>query len=255
MGWLGNTLGKFKDWVGGYDESDNNAYVNKAKEATNAVKDTQTLANEGRAAAGIAAADKAGEAKKAAKAAAMQGGGGKLAAATSGANAAANASAQGYAETANQMTGVAANQNAAKVGAISGEANALQNKAANRQNAKNTFTTNYGAPTFQQGLKNLASSDASKKIIQVSSKTGVATTNYKPVDPKKKLKGSGTSAATGGEEAAAGEAAAGEAAAGEAAAGEAAVGAAAAASDTRKKYVYIPKSERTKSGRRRGRRA
>jgi hypothetical protein len=242
MGWLGNTLSKFKDWVGGYDESDNNAYINKAKEATNAVKDTQTLANEGRAAAGVAAADKAGEAKKAAKAAAMQGGGGKLAAATSGANAAANASAQGYAETANQMTGVAANQNAAKVGAISGEANALQTKAANRQNARNTFTTNYGASAFKQGLSML--SDASTKNIQVTSKTSVAKgDNYEPTgnkleELKKKFKkGSSTTEETTNE-------------ASEGTAETTKEETPTESSDTRKKYVYIPKSERTKSGRR-----
>lgn len=225
MGWLSSSLSKFKDWIGGYDNEDNKAYVNKAKEATKAVKDTQTLANEGRAAAGIAASDKAGEAKKAAKAAAMQGGGGRLAAATSGANAAANASAQGYAETANQMTGVAAGQNAAKVGAISGEANALQTKAANRQNAKNTFTTNYGAPAFQQGLKTLNGglqslvSDASKKTIQVNATTGVATTNYQPDDFKPKKKEASTSNETKTEETK-------------------------ESSDTRKKHVYVPKEER-----------
>lgn len=235
MGWLSNSLSKFKDWVGGYDNEDNKAYVNKAKEATNAVKDTQTLANEGRSAAGIAAADKAGEAKKAAKAAAMQGGGGKLAAATSGANAAANASAQGYAETANQMTNVAAGQNAAKVGAISGEANALQTKAANRQNAKNTFTTNYGAPAFQQGLSML--SDASTKNIQVGSTTGVATTSYKPTgnkldELKKKFKkGSSTTEESTNE-------------ASEGTAETTTEEKSKETSDTRKKHVYVPKEER-----------
>lgn len=237
MGWLSNSLSKFKDWIGGYDNEDNKAYVNKAAEATKAVKDTQTLANEGRSAAGIAASDKAGEAKKAAKAAAMQGGGGRLAAATSGANAAANASAQGYAETANQMTNVAANQNAAKVGAISGEANALQTKAANRQNAKNTFTTNYGAPAFQQGLKtlnggiqSLVSSDASKKTIQVGSTTGVATTNYQPDDfkiTKKKKATESTESATEGNTESKEE-----------------TNTETVDSDTRKKHVYIPKEER-----------
>ena len=162
----------------------------------------------------------------------MQGGGGRLAAATSGANAAANASAQGYAETANQMTNVAAGQNAAKVGAISGEANALQTKAANRQNAKNTFTTNYGAPAFQQGLSML--SDATTKNIQVSATTGVATTNYKPTgnklgELKKKFKKDSSASEETTEEAST-----------ETTKEETPT----ESSDTRKKHVYVPKEER-----------
>lgn len=85
---------------------------NKKSEKVETQKSTSLpeLQKQGREMAGQAAADKAGEAKRAAKAATMQTSGNKLAAATNAAAAAGNAASQGYADTANQMTSLAVNQ-------------------------------------------------------------------------------------------------------------------------------------------------
>lgn len=135
---MANWFNKFREFMGGYDSSDNEAAVKKAEEATKAVKSTEEIGKEANSYAGAAAANQAGLAKKQAKAAAMQNGGGRLAAATSAAGAAQNASTEGFSNAANTGAQVATGQNAAKVGALSGESNAIANKAANRQNAINS---------------------------------------------------------------------------------------------------------------------
>lgn len=77
-------------------------------------KSVEETMQEGQTAAGIAAANKAGEAAKNAKAAAVMGNAGRLQAATAGANAAADAASQGFTETANASQALAAQQDAAE---------------------------------------------------------------------------------------------------------------------------------------------
>jgi hypothetical protein len=76
----------------------------ETKEST----DVGQLQAEGRAAAGQASSDAAGLAKKSAKAASMQQSGNKMASAANAAAAAGNAAQQGYADTTNAMTNIAA---------------------------------------------------------------------------------------------------------------------------------------------------
>lgn len=77
-------------------------------------KSAEETMQEGQTAAGVAAANKAGEAAKNAKAAAVMGNAGRLQAATAGANAAADAASQGFTETANASQALAAQQDAAE---------------------------------------------------------------------------------------------------------------------------------------------
>lgn len=77
-------------------------------------KSVEETMREGQTAAGTAAANKAGEAMKNAKASAVMGNAGRLQAATAGANAAADASSQGYTETANASQALAAQQDQAE---------------------------------------------------------------------------------------------------------------------------------------------
>ena len=77
-------------------------------------KSVEETMREGQAAAGTAAANKAGEAMKNAKAAAVMGNAGRLQAATAGAGAAADAASQGFTETANASQALAASQDQAE---------------------------------------------------------------------------------------------------------------------------------------------
>lgn len=92
-------------WNGLTGSTDNEAKAieeanKRLVEAKSNIKGAEQLAQAGRAAAGQAAADKAGIAKKQAKAASMMQNVGKLKSAIAGSSAAADASAQGYSETA-----------------------------------------------------------------------------------------------------------------------------------------------------------
>lgn len=78
------------------------------------IKSAEQAYTEGRGAAGIAAADKAGIAKKQAMAASKMGGGSKLANAIAGAGAAASASQEGYDQQAAQGATLAAQEGQAK---------------------------------------------------------------------------------------------------------------------------------------------
>lgn len=91
----------FIDEISGKDKD---AKKTETKEST----DIGQLQAEGRAAAGQAASDAAGQAKQSAKAASMQQSGNKMAAAANAAAAAGNAAQQGYADTSNAMTNIAA---------------------------------------------------------------------------------------------------------------------------------------------------
>lgn len=87
------------------------------------IKSAQQAYTEGRAAAGIAAADKAGIAKKQAMAASKMAGGSKLANAIAGAGAAASASQEGYDQQAAQGASLAAQEGQAKANLKAQQAN------------------------------------------------------------------------------------------------------------------------------------
>lgn len=91
-------------------------------------KDISELQAEGRSAAGQAASDKAGQAKRQAKAASMQSGGNRLAAANAAASAAQKASSEGFDTTANAMTSLAAQKDASDTAA---KRQSLQQQASN----------------------------------------------------------------------------------------------------------------------------
>lgn len=98
-------MGLFNDlysWATGGDTSDAYTASNQILEQRKKnIKGAQQLAQEGRAVAGQAAADKAGQAKKAAVGAAKMANASKLTAATQGAAAAGEAASQGYQDAAN----------------------------------------------------------------------------------------------------------------------------------------------------------
>lgn len=108
---------KLTDWLGFTTKQTDAIRTNAAKyaaqvldEANTTTDDVETLYNKGRGAAGVAANDKAGIAKKQATAAAKMGNASKLQAAIAGANAANDAVQQGYDETANQAAAMEASR-------------------------------------------------------------------------------------------------------------------------------------------------
>ena len=108
---------KLTDWLGFTTKQTDAIRTNAAKyaaqvldEANTTTDDVETLYNKGRSAAGVAANDKAGIAKKQATAAAKMGNASKLQAAIAGANAANDAVQQGYDETANQAAAMEASR-------------------------------------------------------------------------------------------------------------------------------------------------
>lgn len=94
--------------------------------------DVETLYNKGRSAAGVAANDKAGIAKKQAKAAASMGGASKLMSAIQGAQAANDAVQNGYDETASRAAGMEQANQQQKI------ANELSKASQNASNLVNT---------------------------------------------------------------------------------------------------------------------
>lgn len=113
--------------------------ANKAQEEIDSVDtktdDVRTLANKAREAAGQAAGDKAGIAKKQAKAASAMQGGSRLLNAINAASAAANAATEGYDEAQNRAMNLEASRQQSDV------ANRL-NKATNKANARMDATNN-----------------------------------------------------------------------------------------------------------------
>lgn len=97
-------LSEIPHFIDEVNSKDKDAKKTETKEGT----DVGQLQGEGRAAAGQAASDAAGIAKQSAKAASMQQSGNKMAAAANAAAAAGNAAQQGYADTSNAMTNIAA---------------------------------------------------------------------------------------------------------------------------------------------------
>lgn len=97
--------------------------------------DVRTLANKARETAGQAAGDKAGIAKKQAKAASAMQGGSKLLNAINASSAAANAATEGYDEAQNRAMNLEASRQQADV---TNRLNKANNKANARMNAMNT---------------------------------------------------------------------------------------------------------------------
>ena len=125
------------------------------------------LQKEGRAAAGQAASDKAGIAKRQAKAATMQSGGNRLQAATNAASAAQDASTEGYDTTSQAMTNAAQAQLQSRVNALTNEAtgNDAQAKAAQERSQKRKDRVAQAAGTAMSFLAQ--SSDVRKKHVYI----------------------------------------------------------------------------------------
>ena len=105
------------DTSGAYKEAERkNAAAQAQLEAAKNIKtkSNEELMKEGQSAAGVAAANKAGEAKKAAKAAATMGGAGRLQSATSAAQAAGEAASSGFQDTAAAQSAQAAQKDLAE---------------------------------------------------------------------------------------------------------------------------------------------
>lgn len=146
-------------WMSGGDTSD--AYEQAQKvldERKKNAKTTEQIYQEGRGAAGQAAADKAGQAKKAAKGAAMMQGAGKLRSAIAGAGAASSAASEGYSETANQAAGVEAQREANLNKIAEQQANLVTQQAENKANRRSTMAQ--GAA----GIAAAALSDGNSKV-------------------------------------------------------------------------------------------
>lgn len=111
------------------EEKTDQARAKRAEATKLAQTSVSKLQQEGRAAAGQAASDKAGIAKRQAKATTMQNGGNRLQAATNAASAAQDASTTGYDETSQAMTNAAQAQLQSQINALNNEATALDKEA------------------------------------------------------------------------------------------------------------------------------
>lgn len=146
----------FKDWATGEDEvkkatAQANKLIQQASELK--TKSAEETMKEGRAAAGTAAADKAGEAKSQAKAASAMSGGSRLQNAMAGAKAAGKAASEGYTDTANQVAATQAQIDAQNVAnkqnlaaqQASNLTTAAQNKANREQQRNAAISTTLGS--------------------------------------------------------------------------------------------------------------
>lgn len=174
-------LGDYDDEVDteGYDEA-SEILKNAGISANNTLKNVDTsrktvsqLYNEGNEAAGQAAANKAGIAKREAKAAASMNGAGKLASAVQGAQAATDAVQNGYDSTVGQAASLSASQDnaqksAAQQLATQQASNTLAN--ANTQASVKTGKSDALNTARQSGYNRLAGtlSDARKSLLSLS---------------------------------------------------------------------------------------
>lgn len=143
---MANIFDKLGDWFGTGTSTDytkqalllNALNANKAQEDIDSVDtktdDVRALANKGREAAGQAAGDKAGIAKKQAKAASAMQGGSRLLNAINASSAAANAATGGYDEAQNRAMNLEAQRQQA---GVTNRLNKANNKANSRMNAVN----------------------------------------------------------------------------------------------------------------------
>lgn len=143
---MANIFDKMSDWFGTGTSTDytkqalllNALNANKAQEEIDSVDtktdDVRTLSNKAREAAGQAAGDKAGIAKKQAKAASAMQGGSRLMNAINASSAAANAATEGYDEAQQRAMNLEANRQQSDV---SNRLNKATNKANTIMNAMN----------------------------------------------------------------------------------------------------------------------
>lgn len=146
MGFIDNLI---KSSFGTYDEDDYGAqYIDRANEEIQDMYKNMNLNRKsakqhyeaGREIAGMEASDKAGEAKRTAKATAMMNDAGKMTAAVQGAQAAADASSKGYDEAANVAASMSQAQEQAQrqdeINKTNAMANSIMTAAQNKANAK-----------------------------------------------------------------------------------------------------------------------
>ena len=124
-------------------------YKSNLEDISKNLKSAQQLYQEGKEAASSAAANKAGIAKRNAKAAAMQTGGSKLLSAIQGAQAANDASTQGFDETAANQAALGANIQSGKAALASQGAQAVYNAKAASAEAKAQQAQNRANKTAQ----------------------------------------------------------------------------------------------------------
>lgn len=127
-------------------------------------KSAQQLYSEGNEAAGQAAGNKAGIAKRQAKAAAMMNGAGKLASAVQGAQAAGDAVSEGYDSTVSNAANLAASQENASKNAQQ----ALANQ--NASNALTYGTTKSNGVSAANQARAKSKSDRAKSLLELGSK-------------------------------------------------------------------------------------
>lgn len=137
-------------------------YEQAMKDAESKRKSTKELYSEGKEIASAAAGNKAGLAKKNAKAAAMQGTGSKLMSAIQGAQAAADAASEGFDATAGTAASMSQMSNAQ---AIQNAQNAAQNKLnAEQQAAQNRLNATTGAAANVKASKD-QNRNANKNLV------------------------------------------------------------------------------------------
>lgn len=157
--------------------------ANKAQEEIDSVDtktdDVRTLANKARETAGQAAGDKAGIAKKQAKAASAMQGGSKLLNAINAASAASNAATEGYDEAQNRAMNLEASRQQSDV------ANRL-NKANNKANARmNAMNTQAQMMAGMDATKNAAKQKDWDRLANVGTQVGsIIASAYSDADTK-----------------------------------------------------------------------
>lgn len=165
MSWFSDTVSGVNDFFTGDRKKENKAdeLRQQAKNIKN--KSAAEIQNEGRAVAGQAASDKAGIAKRQAKAASMMANGNRLQAATNASSAATNAATEGY-DTASQAYSQMAQQS--DLQQKEAERQALLNQA-NAQDTRTENQKNRRSQMFNTALSvagGLASSDKNKKSVK-----------------------------------------------------------------------------------------
>ncbi len=145
-----------------------NTYNTDVANAMKLQKSTKELYNEGKEQASAAASNKAGLAKRNAKAATMQTNGSKLMAAIQGAQSATDAATQGYDESAQSAAGMAQAQNQAQI-------NQALNAASNKANlAQQAASTKYDAAKSAAQLKAQNAADERNSRRQMLGQIGSA---------------------------------------------------------------------------------
>lgn len=146
-------------------------YLKSENEAAEAMrKSDKELTAEGKEAASAAANNKAGIAKRNAKAAAMQTSGSKLMAAIQGAQGAVDASTQGYDESASEHANRAANLNQAAITNKMNQANQMAGLMSDTAKTKYSNATNTATNRYEAGL------NAANKSYETA--TDAAKSNY-----------------------------------------------------------------------------